>query len=69
MLEDELQRRNGVGVFGEDLGGGLEIEGADLEVGRLGGDVGEGIGGGVEAEVGVEDGVGNLELADGVLEK
>lgn len=69
MLEDELQRRNGVGVFGEHLGGGLEIEGADLEVGRLGGDVGEGIGGRVEAEVGVEDGVGNLELAEGVLEK
>lgn len=69
VLEDELQRRNGGVVFGEDLGGGLEIEGADLEVGRLRGDVGEGIGGGVEAEVGVEDGVGDLELAEGILEK
>lgn len=73
MLEDELQWRNGGptagGVGAEDLRRGLEIEGADFELRRLRGDVGEGVGGRVEAELGVEDRMGNLELAEGTLEK
>lgn len=75
VLEHELQRRDGGtaaaagGVGAEDLRRGLEIEGADFEVRRLRGDVGEGVGGRAEAEPRVEDGVGDLELAQGGLEE
>ncbi|XP_042006333.1 uncharacterized protein LOC121755104 [Salvia splendens] len=58
----------GLELGGENVRGGLGIEGADLEVGVLGGDVGEGVGGGVEAEPGVEDGVGGLEASEGDVE-
>ncbi|XP_042017832.1 uncharacterized protein LOC121765692 [Salvia splendens] len=59
----------GLELGDENVRGGLGIEGADLEVGGLGGDVGEGVGGGVEAEPGVEDGVGGLEASEGVFKE
>lgn len=53
----------------ENVGRRLEVELMDFDVRNGGSDVGERVGCRVEAEFGVEDGVGNLEIVEGILGK